>query len=333
MPDKRYLEGLKNINADSRQLGYLIDELLGLGVRRWQLGGGGEPFMHKDALPIIRRLKQTRSYCLANTNGTLLDTQTVDELVKVGFDELRITTLAGTPDVYLQTHPGVSRTAFIKLINTLLYIAEQKAELGVRRPEITLVFIVIAQNANDVFNFAEFAVQVKADRVLYRPVDDVKDPNLASLVPTEKQAAFIRKQLVEAEFYLNSEGILHNIVVFRKIFREQLDTESLYRVIPCYYGWLAVIIEPDGRIYPCCRCYKQLGNVYETKFRKLWNNRSYRQFRKEALTINKRGTPVNGCDCYSCVHHTANLRTFRALHPIKGRSSSLDRLSPDIGYI
>jgi radical SAM protein with 4Fe4S-binding SPASM domain len=333
LPDRGYLKRLLTINADSKKIKSLIDELLSLGVRRWQIGGNGEPFMHKDALALISRIKRTHSYCLANTNGTLLDTATVDELVKVGFDELRITTMAGTPDVYVRTHHGVSRKTFAKLTDTLLYIAEQKAALSVNRPQITLVFIVIAQNACDVFKFAEFAVHVKADRVLYRPVDDVDDPNLANLVPTEKEAASIRKQLSEVESYLNSEGIFHNIGVFQKIFCKQLNTESLYQVIPCYYGWLSVIIEPDGVIYPCCRCYKQLGNVYEAKFRKIWNGKSYRQFRKNALTINQRGTQVIGCDCYSCVHHTANLRVFRALHPIKGKSASLEQLCPDTGYL
>jgi radical SAM protein with 4Fe4S-binding SPASM domain len=333
LPDKGHLERLRRINADSGQLRSLIDELLSIGVRRWELGGSGEPFMHKDALALIRRIKQTHSYCLANTNGTLLDAATVDELVKVGFDELRITTLAGTPEVYVQTHHGVSKTTFTKLTNTLLYVAEQKAVLGVHRPQITLVFIVIAQNAKDIFKFAELAVQVKADRVLYRPVDDVDDPNLANLVPTEKQVVSIRKQLSEVESYLNSEDVPHNIDVFRKIFHGQLNTEALYSIIPCYYGWLAVIIEPDGGVYPCCRCYNLLGNVNETKFSEIWNGKSYRQFRKDALAINRREAPVSGCDCYSCVHHTANLRVYRALHPIKGKSNRLKQLSPDTIHI
>jgi radical SAM protein with 4Fe4S-binding SPASM domain len=333
LPDKDYLKRLQTIHADAKKISFLIDELLCTGVRRWQIGGSGEPFMHKDVLEFISRIKQTRSYCFANTNGTLLDAAKVDELVKVGFNELRITTLAGTPEVYVRTHPGTSKETFERLTNMLLYFAEQKAVLGVHYPEITLVFIVIAQNVEDVFKFAEFAARVKADRVVYRPVDDVDDPGLINVVPTEKQTGSIRKQIGEAESYLNAEGIPHNIGLFRKIFLEQLNTEALYRVIPCYYGWLAAFIEPDGGVYPCCRCYNLLGNVNETKFSEIWNGSSYRRFRKDAMKINVRGAPVDGCDCYSCVHHTANLRVYRALHPIKGKSARLKQLSPDTVYI
>ncbi len=328
-PDSGYLKRMLTASADSTQLRSLAEELIGMGVRSWQLGGNGEPFMHKDALDLIGLLKHAGSSCNANTNGTLLDNTAMDELIKVRFDELRITTMAGTLEVYMRTHPGVSGDTFVKLADTLLYVAERKAAAGVRRPEITLVFIVIAQNAEDVFKFAEFAAHVKADRVLYRPVDDVKDPGLAHLVPTEKQAAYIEEQLGEAESYLISKGILHNIRVFRKIFRRKLYTEALYKTIPCHYGWLAVMIEPDGSVYPCCRCFEPLGNVYEQKFREIWNGRSYRRYRKEAVQLNVRKTPVRGCDCYSCVHHTANLRAYRVLHPLKGKPARLERFLPN----
>jgi MoaA/NifB/PqqE/SkfB family radical SAM enzyme len=333
LPDKGNLKRLQTIHADAKKINSLINELLRMGVRRWQIGGNGEPFMHKDALGFISRIKRTRSYCFANTNGTLIDNAKADELIKVGFDDLRITTLAGTPEVYARTHPGTSKETFERLTDLLLYFADQKAVFGMHYPEITLVFIVIAQNVEDVFKFAEFAARVKADRVVFRPVDDVDDPGLANVVPTKKQKASIRKQLREAESYLNAKSIPHNIGVFRKIFREQLDTEALYGVIPCYYGWLAAFIEPDGGVHPCCRCYNLLGNVYETRFSEIWNGTSYRRFRKDAIKINLRGTPVDGCDCYSCVHHTANLRVFRALHPIKGKSHRLKQLSPDTVYI
>ena len=37
---------------------------------------------------------------------------------------------------------------------------------------------------------------------------------------------------------------------------------------------------------------------------------------------------ISGCDCYSCVHHTANLRVYQRLHPVKRRSDEFNNLSP-----
>jgi wyosine [tRNA(Phe)-imidazoG37] synthetase (radical SAM superfamily) len=140
LPNRDYLKHLQTSHADAEKVFSLIAEFLRMGVRRWQIGGKGEPFMHKDALEFISRIKRTNSYCFANTNGTLIDTARADALIKVKFDDLRITTLAGTPEVYARTHPGTSKDTFARLTDMLLYFAEQKAVLGVRHPEITLVF-------------------------------------------------------------------------------------------------------------------------------------------------------------------------------------------------
>jgi radical SAM protein with 4Fe4S-binding SPASM domain len=138
----------------------------------------------------------------------------------------------------------------------------------------------------------------------------------------------VKEQLIDVKAYLESRRMDNNIGYFLKVFTEKLDTKALYSVIPCYYGWLAVMIDVGGQVYPCCRCYEPLGNVYDNKFYEIWNGETYRRFREEAVGINIRKTAVRGCDCYNCVHHTANLRVYKALHPVKGRSRYLQGLSP-----
>lgn len=326
-PSSQELKQISLLDADPGLMRVVIEELLKMGTRGWQIGGNGEPFLYKDIMEVIGILKASGSHCLINTNGTLINSTVADALIKVKFDELRITTMAGTPDVYVRTHPGTTGEMFHKLKQTLMYMAERKAALKVKQPEITLAFIVIAQNYNSVFEFAEFAAHVKADGVLFRPVDDIEDPGLAQTVPSEKQAISVLEQLRAAKPFLESRGIRHNIAYFSKIFREQLNTEMLYRHIPCYYGWLSTVIDTDCKVYACCRCYEPLGDIQENKFSEIWNGKSYRQFRKDGLHLNRTRRPVRGCDCYSCVHHTANLKVYQKLHPVKGRSQRLKSLS------
>lgn len=327
LPPTDEMKQLRSLDADPGLMRAVIEDLLKMGTRGWQVGGNGEPFMYKDIMELIGILKAAGGYCIANTNGTLINLSVADELIKIKFDELRITTMAGTPDVYVRTHPGTTGEMFHKLEQTIKYVAERKAALKVKQPEITLAFVVIAQNYDSVFEFAEFAVYAGADRVLFRPVDDIEDPGLAHMVPSEKQAASVLEQLIAVKPFLESKGVCHNIGYFSKIFREQLNTEMLYRQIPCYYGWLTANIDPDFKVYACCRCYEPMGDISEHKFSEIWNGKAYRQFRKEGLYLNRRRKPVSGCDCYSCVHHTANLRVYQKLHPLKGRSHKLERLS------
>jgi MoaA/NifB/PqqE/SkfB family radical SAM enzyme len=329
LPDKGYLNSLQRLEADSDLTGNLIDNLIGMGTRKYVFSGSGEPFLHKNALDFMSRAKRSGSTCIVNTNGSLLDRSTVDELIRMGFDELKITTLAGSKDMYLRTHRGVKDESFDDLRDKLTYIAERKAELGVKRPAVSLVFIVIPQNSDGILEFAGFARSVRADMAVFRPVDTAEDPGLEkSMVLTAEQAASVREQLIEVEAYLESQGVSNNIGYFLKVFKEKLDTTALYRIIPCYYGWLSVRIEVGGLVHPCCRCYGPLGNVYQKEFYEIWNGETYRRFRKEALRINRRKSIVSGCNCNSCPHFTANLMVYKAFHPIKGRSARLRGLTP-----
>jgi len=327
-PDYEYLKLSQTLDADTDQTRALIDELIRMGTSRFLFSGNGEPFLHKSALGFMARVKHAGCNCVVNTNGTLLDRATIDELIKMGFDELRITVMAGTREMYLKTHPGSKETTFDDLTENLLYLADRKYALGVKRPKVSLVFVVVAQNYDGLVDFANLATLVRAARVLFLPVDDVGDLGLRKLVPTTDEAAGVREQLNELRAHFKSKGIDHNINNFLKVFREQLDTASLYRVIPCYNGWTFVRVEVDGGVYPCCRCYDPLGNVYQKEFKEIWHGPAYRQFRKDAVHINRRGTPVTVCDCNSCPHHTANLRVYRSLHPLRGRSTQLEGICP-----
>jgi MoaA/NifB/PqqE/SkfB family radical SAM enzyme len=325
-----YLSRLQRLDAQSERTRVLLDELVSMGTRRFVFTGSGEPFLHQNALEFMDRISHAGCSFAVNTNCTLLDRETIDELVRMGPGELRINTLAGSKETYLRTHPGVTHETFDKLKSNLLYLAKRKKALRVRYPEVTLFCHVVSQNHDGLVEFAEFASLVEADRVHYRPVYDIGDQGLATtVVPTEKEAAHVRQQILEAKSYLESRKIAHNINHFQITFRNQLDTIELYRIIPCYYGWLATRIDADGLVYPCCRCNEPLANSYEQDMHEIWYGERYREFREEALQINKRGRSVTSCVCNSCPHFTANLRVYSMFHPIRWRSGGMKSIFPD----
>lgn len=252
-PDNAHEKHLHRVDADFSMTRGLIKRLLSMGTSAFLFTGKGEPFMHKNILDFTELVKQAGSICIANTNGTILDRKMIAELIKLEFDVLRINTMAGTEEMYLRTHPGVAVGTFDELKENLIYLKEQKATLNADKPEVVHVFIVTAQNCEDLFGFAEFASFTKADQVIFRPVDDRGDKGLAKTVPTMEQGSYIKEQLLRIGPYLASRGIKHNISNFLKVFREQLNTSALYRIIPCYYGWLNVRIDVSGAISPCNR--------------------------------------------------------------------------------
>lgn len=328
-PGDEFIKSIQNLDADRDSTLGLIDEMLGMGVQQFLFTGIGETFMHKNVIEFMRYAKRTGSSCIANTNGTLLDQKIIDELIEMGFDELRVTTMAGTREAYLHTHPGVRDGMFNKIRESLLYLSERKAAIGIKKPKVSLCYIVLSTNYDGLNDFCELARLIRADRVLFRPVDTTGDENMAKLIPSTEQAAIVVKQLTEMKSYLESHKIIHNINYFLRIFKKQIDTSELYTIIPCYIGWLSARIDLlKGNVYPCCKCYEPLGNVFKQKFSEIWNGQAYSRFRKEALQINKRQTIVHVCDCNRCANHTPNLRVYKLLHPVKARSARLRQLSP-----
>ncbi|MBN1225228.1 MAG: radical SAM protein [Candidatus Aminicenantes bacterium] len=327
LPSQKSLTDLLNLDANTDRTNKLIDELISMGTCRFEFIGGGEPFLHDNALEFMARAKHAGGTCLVNTSGYLFDKDKMDALLKMGFDVLRITTMAGTRDMYIRTHPKAKKSTFDDIENNLNYLAERKKASGRRYPKIELICVVMSENIDGLKDFAEFAVRMNADALQYRAFADVDDPGLAGLVPSKAQSSSARKALADIKPYLDSHRLKHNIDHFMKITRRQLDTTALYHIIPCCYGWAATRILPDGNVYPCCKCYDSMGNVNDTDFRDIWYGETYRRFRKAAGRINKHDFEVSGCSCYSCSHHAANLRIFRALHPIKKRAKRLQRLA------
>jgi MoaA/NifB/PqqE/SkfB family radical SAM enzyme len=315
LPEAATMRRAQNLDMPTEMLRTLLDELVALGTRRFQLSGRGEVCLHPQWLEAVARLKHARGHCIVQTNGTLLTPTACDELVRVGCDDVRITLMAGSRDGYQRTHPGIPAHTFAALTANLEYLCQRKRETGRQRPQIALAYVVVAQNAADIVGFADYAVRLGVDRVLFRPVDDIGDPALAQVVPDEAQSDTIRRQLTEAQAILEAGQVGHNIAAFRRVFRSRLDTSALYRHIPCYYGWLGTHIYPEGEVYACCRCYQPLGNVGAVPFRQIWHSDGYRQLRSAARRLPERQVPPPGCSCDSCVHHTANTRVYRALHP------------------
>jgi MoaA/NifB/PqqE/SkfB family radical SAM enzyme len=322
---------LGSLDADPGRTRELIRDLLRMGTRRFQFSGNGEVFLHPQALEFMALACASGAFCVANTNGTRLDSSTVDELIRMEFGELRVTTMAGTADGYGRTHPGSPVDVFHRLESSLRHLAQRKAARGRTRPRVVLVCVVIDQNCEELGAFAEFAVRIRADGVLFKPVDDFHDPGLNTVVPTPERATAARTGLPTIARILSTAGVRHNIPDFLGVFERRLDTRRLYRTIPCYYGWLAVLVEADGAVYPCCRCPVPLGDLSRSRFHAIWRGAEYARFRAEGLELSRRGTPVRHCDCFSCVHHTANVRVYQALHPIQGRREAVRALARECG--
>jgi MoaA/NifB/PqqE/SkfB family radical SAM enzyme len=319
------------LDADTGQTAALIDEAAAMGVSALQLDANGEVFLHPDALDLMGRAKAKGRRCTTYSNATLLSEETVDALVEMGFDDLCVTTLAGTPEDYERTHPGTGRQAFGRVRDGLLYLAERKRAAGTARPRLRMQYTVISETVAGLAGFARFAREIEADLVTFLPLDDIGDPALAELRPGADDALQAEAQLKEAAAILDDAGVARNAGGTLSALWKQRNTAPLYRAIPCYYGWLSMKVDLDGSVYPCCRCYESLGNAHEQGLAGVWYGEAYSRFRREARAMARSGASPGMCQCDRCSQPVANLRTFRALHPLRGRHFDPPAYADNVG--
>jgi MoaA/NifB/PqqE/SkfB family radical SAM enzyme len=314
-------------DVDSLFVLSLIDELSKMGTQNFSFSGHGEPFLHKDLFAMLDRVKSAGRSCTINTNGTRLNKSTIDDLIKIKADDLRISTLAGTEATYNETHPGIAPRTFDDIRAALLYLDERKQTLGIDYPRVRLICVVFKTNQDHLVDFARFAAELKADSVLYTPMNAYGFKGLSELVPAREDYGKIDQQLDEVKVYLLSKGINTNVDLFRFLYKKEIPEIAPYTLIPCYYGWLGVRFDTIGEVYACCRATQSFGNAATEGFSKIWNSAAYAQFRKKAFQINQRKTSVEGCLCASCPHRTANMKVYEGLHPFKRRRHSFQGLS------
>lgn len=302
--------------ADSRFVHNLIEEVTALHTPRIVFAGNGEPLLHRNALDFIAHAKHLGRHTSIFTNGTPLNRETVDEAIRAELDVLRVSILAASAAEYANTHPGAEPTTFDQLKSHLLYLSDRKKAYASTIPRLVLYTTVLAQNCGGVSELASLAEELDADEVVFLALDDMEDDSVALLAPNEGQVEFLQKKAKSVAAYLDEKEIQHNLAAFAKGFhRGVLDTRGIYQRIPCYYGWLASVIKPDGNVFFCCPASLPIGNLHDHTFTTIWHSSAYEQLRKEAKTIHMRRASVTASACHKCVHYSANLRVNRFLRP------------------
>jgi MoaA/NifB/PqqE/SkfB family radical SAM enzyme len=306
-----------HLDRQPQRVASLLEELLRLGTRRFELSPGGEPYLNPDILDHIARVKRGGGFCCSHTNGTRLDALVLGEVIRLGLDMLVITTMAGTVEAFEATHPGCQPGDFTAIADSLRFLRERKRALRARLPHVRLSYIVVRQNAGGIIDFADFAARMQVDSVRYFPVFDVDDPGFHAVLPTSEQFPAIDGQLAAAQRILDAAGIDHNVERFHRVRNHRLDTAPLYQVIGCYYLWYGIKIDPSGSVFPCCRCLVPIGNVNERPFTMIWRSEAYRRLRAEAVGLPRRSGTLPGFLCHSCIHYMQNIGFNRLFHPFR----------------
>jgi len=240
----------------------IIDQL---GDRLYQvnLTQFGEPFLNKDLLKMIEYAKLKKLFVSTASNFNKLDRDGIRGLVEKGADYISISLDGVTEDTYRKYRQGGSLTAMIENLRTLV---DEKKRVKSRLPYIDLQFIIMKHNESEYEAALDFARSLGVDQLTYKAV------YLQPPATAEKAKNFLPGN-PEFAVYGEKDG--------RVSFKTKTSNTNMCRSI-----WVSTIVNSNGDVTPCCYDYNNkfvMGNIFREDFRKIWNNRKYKDFRKAVL--------------------------------------------------
>ncbi len=153
-----------------------VEDAARLGGSVIQFEGGGEPLINKHTLEALRLANSLGIKTAMSTNGRLLTPE-----IAQAVDYLRISLNAATAEQHLQTnHAGEGKGDFAEIIERV------RAAVPAKRKDISLGFVIDADNYREIPAFCDLARDIGVDFVHLRPAfwfDAAEDARVRAVMP------------------------------------------------------------------------------------------------------------------------------------------------------
>lgn len=261
---------------------------------------GGEPFLYHDWREVVKCAKAAGLRCNAVTNGTLLEGKAAD-VIGVGLDEI-IVSLEGD----CRVHDEVTQVkgSFDRVMKGFTEINTLKKKKNIETPHVSICSTITEDNYRALEKVIEIGERIGADGVTFHHPSFISQDVYAQHnrifssyfgAGSSDWAGFVRNRLplIEVDLLLKKMRLIkmspHNIDVFfypnfsdeevGKYYTDFNFSSDTYKR-RCLSPWMVVYIFPDGSVRPCEELGFSTGNIKERSFKGIWNNDSYRHFRR-----------------------------------------------------
>ncbi|HQW84276.1 MAG TPA: radical SAM/SPASM domain-containing protein [Ferruginibacter sp.] len=224
----------------------------------------GEPYLNPDFLKMVKYASDKKIYTATSTNAHYLTDEIAKKTVESGLDRLIISIDGTSQEVYQQYRVGGNLE---KVLAGARNIVKWKKQLKSTTPFIFFQFLVVKPNEHQIEDIKRLAKEVGVDEVRFKTAqvyDYETDPN--NLIPTIDRFSRYKK---------NADGTF---------------TPKNKLANRCWKLQHANVITWDGLVVPCCfdkDATHQLGNLKTQRFKEIWHNDNYKQFRSQLMKSRK----------------------------------------------
>jgi MoaA/NifB/PqqE/SkfB family radical SAM enzyme len=247
---------------------------------------GGEPFLKKDILDIMRIIKNHRLSCGVFTNGLLLNKNILKEIIQLKINFV-VFSLYGPREIH-DNIVGV-KGAYDKVIENASFLKEHR-----KNTKVIIHCTISEQNIKHLGDISSISV-----------CDKVRFGHLTFITEQMKQKikqdlnCFLKDEEISLKTHIfnldaeKSKEFVDNIISVKSKknmpFTPELTNEEIANWYQpnfkthrkCLFVWRGVFIAPNGDVYPCMgNFYYKMGNILTEDFLEIWNSNKFINFRR-----------------------------------------------------
>ena len=279
-PDELTTQEWKNVVTDLRQW---------IGPCRIQFLGG-ETFIRKDMLEIVRHATSIDVLTSIVSNGTLITRELAKEIVDSGLSAIHISVDGIKPETHddIRGIPGLH----VKTMEGLQYLADAAKDSGM---SVCMATVIMKRNMHELASLVELAGKMGLDKVIFNPLGPTIDSDPDWYKKTDlwfDDLTEIKKVLDELKAMRKKGARILNPP-------EQFDEMKKYFADPvdimkgrCMVGITNLGVTCDGFIHTCFKM-PPLGNVREIMPSKAWDSKTAREVREKIKHCDIHCSPGN----------------------------------------
>lgn len=245
-----------------------IPTLAGVG-----LTGVGEPLTNKNIMRMVRAAKARGLGAGFTTNGTIMPSETVEEICDVGLDWLNFSIDGATKDTFEKIRVGADFGEVLKNIERLMTALD-----GQRRTDVAISFVGQSENIHELPELVRLVGKLGINNIYVRSIqvrgsEDLRKRNEERSILAQMDR--FRTYLEEASRTASALGVT--------LWECRFPDPQLGR--RCQWPWRSCFISVEGFVTPCCLQGSDpriinFGNIFEMPFRDIWNSPDYQTFRR-----------------------------------------------------
>lgn len=253
------------------------------------LQGWGEPFTHPQFIDFLRLAKQAGSMTGTTTNGTMLDSEKIRELVDEGLDIIGFS-LAGIDHKNDTVRTGTQISKVLKCIEDIHRI---KSSRRANNPDINIAYMLLRSGLDDLDKLPAFSKNAGISQTvissLSLPVNPAMEKEVLVVSGDEEYRELMERfHGIKKDAESRDTEIYFNIV--SPLMKESFCSENIGRALvvgsdgcvsPCVMGCLPV--KGDNFYYFGGKKRKVekivFGNIADQQLNIIWNKKEYKSFR------------------------------------------------------